>query len=40
MRNVSGDLLGLVAEIATRRMPMVLGKRAKRLGGKLGFSQQ
>ena len=36
----SDDLLAFVAEVNVRRMPMVLGKRKRRLGGLYSLSEQ
>jgi hypothetical protein len=36
----SDDLLAFVAEVNVRRMPMVLGKRRRRLGGLFSLTEQ
>ena len=38
--NSSGDMLGLVAELNTRRIAMISGKMAKRAGGRLDLARQ
>jgi hypothetical protein len=38
--NSSGDMLGLVAELNTRRIAMITGKMAKRAGGRLDLPKR
>lgn len=38
--NSSYDMLGLVAELNARRIPMIMGKMAQKAGGRLNLSKR